>query len=153
MNKRHATRLKNISHYGSSTDTDLAMPTEYDVSLWGEIKSLAISPRRSGFSPMTVHVGFVVENVALLQVFLRQSSFYQCIILIFHHFIIIRDWAVGLFQAAVPREFTSSYCNIKERVWPNLFEQNNISLRRLWVIFAYYFNILNWILNSVYFID
>jgi hypothetical protein len=34
-----------------------------------------LSPRRPGFAPGSIHVGFVVENVALGQVFLRVLRF------------------------------------------------------------------------------
>jgi hypothetical protein len=35
-----------------------------------------LSPRRPGFAPGSVHVGFVVDKVALGQVFLRVLPFY-----------------------------------------------------------------------------
>jgi hypothetical protein len=56
------------------------------------LKSLVAvpSPRRPGFAPASVHVGFAVDKVALGQVFHRflwfslSTSFHHCSILIYH---------------------------------------------------------------------
>jgi hypothetical protein len=37
-----------------------------------------LSPRRPGFFPRSVHVGFVVDKVALGQVFLPSTSVFPC---------------------------------------------------------------------------
>jgi hypothetical protein len=37
-----------------------------------------LSPRRSGFAPGSIHVGFVVDKVALGQVFSPSSSVFPC---------------------------------------------------------------------------
>jgi hypothetical protein len=41
-----------------------------------------LSPRRPGFAPGSIHVGIVVDKVALGQVFLRVLRFYTVIIII-----------------------------------------------------------------------
>jgi hypothetical protein len=50
------------------------MPCDYHSTVavpWLRRLVAGLSPRRSGFAPVSVHVGFVVDKVALGQVFLR----------------------------------------------------------------------------------
>jgi branched-subunit amino acid transport protein len=57
---------------------------------WLEWLVAGLSPRRPGFAARSVHVGFVVDKVALGQVFLRVlrfspvSIFYHCSIPVYH---------------------------------------------------------------------
>jgi hypothetical protein len=64
------------------------------------------SPRRSGAAPRAVHVGFVVDKVALGRVFLRvlRVSHVSIIPPLLHiHSRIIWGWTMGPIAAAVPQ--------------------------------------------------
>jgi hypothetical protein len=72
----HTPLLKMHTIYFSETLVYTCITTQ-NYSIVGRLRPLAagLSPRRPGFAPGSTHVGFVVDKVALGQVFLRVLRF------------------------------------------------------------------------------
>jgi hypothetical protein len=78
------------------------------------------SPRSPGFAPDSTHMGFVVDKVALGQIFLRVLRVFSCqyhSTVVIHTHISSRGWTVCPFLAAVQRRsFTPSIKSKKTRL-------------------------------------
>jgi hypothetical protein len=74
-------KLRAVSHKGRDKIPHLPSESHHitakTVGAVPWLKSLVagLSPRRTGFAPGSIHVGFVVDKVALGQVFLRVLRF------------------------------------------------------------------------------
>jgi hypothetical protein len=71
--------------------------------LWLSRLVVGLSQRRSGFAPRSVHVGFVVNEVALEQVFLKHFLVLPCQYhspVALHPHILLGGWTIGQWVAA-----------------------------------------------------
>jgi hypothetical protein len=80
--KNYATFLNNPRNYYCSVHIIKSV-----VSWLGQLVA-GLPPRRAGFAPGSVHVGFVVDIVALGQVFPRVLQFFHATFIppVFHYF-------------------------------------------------------------------
>jgi hypothetical protein len=60
------------------TETSIHFPYIHKAVPWLRRLAAGLPPRRPGFDPGSVHVGFVVDKVALGQVFSLSSSVFPC---------------------------------------------------------------------------
>jgi hypothetical protein len=108
-------QVRKFQHFGGTYCLHLqGMWGDWDVSslcvvrwrvvLWLKLLFAGLSPLRPGFVPGSIHVGFVVDKVALGQAYLWVLHFPQSVS--FHHppySYNIRGWTICLVVAAVQR--------------------------------------------------
>jgi hypothetical protein len=99
----------NVLHIGHNVSLSF-LGRRWGWGAWLRRLVAGLSPRRHGFAPGSAHVAFVVDKVAMVQVFLRVLRF--PLSLSFHrgcpYSCITWGWTVGPVQAAVQRHNPST---------------------------------------------
>jgi hypothetical protein len=80
-------------------------------------------------APKSIHMGFVVDKLALKQIFLQAppfhiTSFHQCIVV----YLSLGEWTTGPLEATVRRQTFLPHYTVNRIVRPDSFESSQVLL-------------------------